>query len=212
MAERVKHSGPNAKFCVLCLSGEHERIDEERAECETPDYEEGPCHCAFHDPARHGNQVEQKSAPVDGTAAVEVWARMLCSADVHVYGANHPAWQQLVGESGQRIRDDYRKAARWLFPRLTATAKAATSLPRAEGETPAPPLPAPIHTHSQWCWEPLRPLLKTRVRITDTRWDGETWWVETEALENSRMRLAGRRRWDALDSFIESAVAIDPDL
>ncbi|MCX4809038.1 hypothetical protein OG601_47105 [Streptomyces sp. NBC_01239] len=28
-AERVKHSGPNTKFCVLCLSGEHERIDEE---------------------------------------------------------------------------------------------------------------------------------------------------------------------------------------
>jgi hypothetical protein len=81
-----------------------------------------------------------------------------------------------------------------------------------EERTPAPPLPAPIHTHSQWCWEPLRPLLKTRVRITDTRWDGETWWIETEALENSRMRLAGRRRWDALDSFIESAVAIDPDL
>jgi hypothetical protein len=26
--ERVKHSGPHTKFCVLCLSGEHERIDE----------------------------------------------------------------------------------------------------------------------------------------------------------------------------------------
>ena len=24
--ERVKHSGPNTKFCVLCLSGEHERV------------------------------------------------------------------------------------------------------------------------------------------------------------------------------------------
>ncbi|MFE2563008.1 hypothetical protein [Streptomyces mirabilis] len=29
---RVKHSGPNTKFCVLCLSGEHERIDEETTE------------------------------------------------------------------------------------------------------------------------------------------------------------------------------------
>ncbi|MCZ4506955.1 hypothetical protein O3Q52_01765 [Streptomyces sp. ActVer] len=27
--ERVKHSGPHTKFCVLCLSSEHERIDEE---------------------------------------------------------------------------------------------------------------------------------------------------------------------------------------
>jgi hypothetical protein len=26
--ERVKHSGPHTKFCVLCLSGEHERVDE----------------------------------------------------------------------------------------------------------------------------------------------------------------------------------------
>ncbi|WP_032761208.1 hypothetical protein [Streptomyces alboviridis] len=26
--ERVKHSGPDAEFCVLCLSGEHERVDD----------------------------------------------------------------------------------------------------------------------------------------------------------------------------------------
>jgi hypothetical protein len=29
--ERVKHSGPDTKFCVLCLSGEHERVDESDA-------------------------------------------------------------------------------------------------------------------------------------------------------------------------------------
>lgn len=28
-ATRVKHSGPDTKFCVLCLSGEHERVGEE---------------------------------------------------------------------------------------------------------------------------------------------------------------------------------------
>ncbi|MEV7975379.1 hypothetical protein [Streptomyces sp. NPDC086519] len=27
--ERVKHSGPHTKFCVLCLSGEHERVDDD---------------------------------------------------------------------------------------------------------------------------------------------------------------------------------------
>ncbi|MFR9794276.1 hypothetical protein ACL07V_37580 [Streptomyces sp. MB22_4] len=26
--KRVKHSGPTTKFCVLCLSGEHERVDD----------------------------------------------------------------------------------------------------------------------------------------------------------------------------------------
>ncbi|MFD3955921.1 MULTISPECIES: hypothetical protein [Streptomyces] len=25
--ERIRHSGPDTKFCVLCLSGEHQRID-----------------------------------------------------------------------------------------------------------------------------------------------------------------------------------------
>lgn len=28
-AERVKHSGPEAELCVLCLSGEHERVADE---------------------------------------------------------------------------------------------------------------------------------------------------------------------------------------
>ncbi|MGH3584872.1 MAG: hypothetical protein ACRDQ0_00990 [Pseudonocardia sp.] len=25
--ERIRHSGPDTKFCVLCLSGEHQRAD-----------------------------------------------------------------------------------------------------------------------------------------------------------------------------------------
>jgi hypothetical protein len=62
----------------------------------------------------------------DQTAAIEVWARMLCAADVHVHGEDHPTWQQLVGEPGSKIRDDYRKAAAWLLPRMTvATDRAA---------------------------------------------------------------------------------------
>ncbi|WP_225840284.1 hypothetical protein [Streptomyces sp. NK08204] len=63
----------------------------------------------------------------DPTAAIEVWARMLCAADVHVHGDDHPTWQQLVGDPGQRIRDDYRKAARWLLPRMTIATKPAAA-------------------------------------------------------------------------------------
>ena len=59
--------------------------------------------------------------PTDPTAYVEVLARLLCAADVHVHGDDHPTWQQLVGEPGQSIRDDYRKAAGWLASRLTVT-------------------------------------------------------------------------------------------
>ncbi|MFI6854526.1 hypothetical protein [Streptomyces sp. NPDC050416] len=57
----------------------------------------------------------------DQTAYTEVLARLLCAADVHVHGDDHPTWQQLVGEPGGRIRDDYRKAASWLAARLTVT-------------------------------------------------------------------------------------------
>src|SRR5438477_10118532 len=68
----------------------------------------------------------------DQTAAIEVWARMLCAADVHVHGDDHPTWQQLVGETGSRIRDDYRKAAAWLLPRLTVAAESAGRAPAAD--------------------------------------------------------------------------------
>jgi hypothetical protein len=57
---------------------------------------------------------------------------MLCAADVHVHGEDHPTWQQLVGEPGRRIRDDYRKAAAWLVPRLTVPAGQAPVTDRAE--------------------------------------------------------------------------------
>ncbi|MFG2352627.1 hypothetical protein [Streptomyces sp. NPDC048521] len=67
----------------------------------------------------------------DPTAAIEVWARMLCSADVHVYGADHPTWQQ----TGSKIRDDYRKAAAWLLPRLTVAAAPAGPTPATDRNT-----------------------------------------------------------------------------
>lgn len=62
--------------------------------------------------------------PTDPDAAVEVWARMLCAADVHVYGGEHPTWQQ-PGRLSGKLQDDYRKAARWLLPRLTVGRPAA---------------------------------------------------------------------------------------
>jgi hypothetical protein len=65
----------------------------------------------------------------DPTPAIDVWARMLCAADVHVHGADHPTWQQLVGEPGQRIQDDYRKAAAWLLPRMTVATRPAAVQP-----------------------------------------------------------------------------------
>lgn len=62
--------------------------------------------------------------PADPTAMIEVWARMLCAADVHVNGGDHPTWQQLSTSPG-RGQDAYRKAARWLLPRLTVATRPA---------------------------------------------------------------------------------------
>lgn len=56
----------------------------------------------------------------DPTAAIEVFARLLCAADVHVNDGDHPTWQQLSTTPG-RGQDEYRKAARWLLPRMTVT-------------------------------------------------------------------------------------------
>ena len=60
--------------------------------------------------------------PVDPTAAIEVFARLLCAADVHVHGDQHPTWQQLSTEPGRSVQEHYREAARWLLPRMTVTA------------------------------------------------------------------------------------------
>ncbi|MGW4042998.1 hypothetical protein [Streptomyces sp. NPDC004721] len=62
----------------------------------------------------------------DTTAYVEVLARLLCAADVHVHDGDHPSWQQLRVARHGRGQDDYRKAARWLAARLTVADKPAT--------------------------------------------------------------------------------------
>lgn len=52
--------------------------------------------------------------PTDTTAAIEMWARLLNSADVHVYGNECFTWAQLSPAS----QDQYRKVAEWLMGRV----------------------------------------------------------------------------------------------
>src|SRR4051812_43708644 len=66
----------------------------------------------------------------DPNAYIEVLARLLCAADVHVHDGDHPTWQQLRVAQHGRGQDDYRKAATWLQPKLTVAAE--TRLSRAE--------------------------------------------------------------------------------
>jgi hypothetical protein len=62
------------------------------------------------------------SADTDPTAAIEVLARLLCAADVHVYGGVTPTWRELSTSGRRAAQVKYRKAAAWLLPRLTVTA------------------------------------------------------------------------------------------
>jgi hypothetical protein len=62
-----------------------------------------------------GAFLKEITMTADPTAAIEVLARLLCTADIHVYGDEHPTWQKL----SRKVQDDYRKAAQWLLPRLT---------------------------------------------------------------------------------------------
>ncbi|MFE6785148.1 hypothetical protein ACFVFF_23115 [Streptomyces sp. NPDC057680] len=82
---------------------------------------------------------QDDTKPVDPTAAIEVWARMLNAADVHVYGPEHSHWRDL----SPNIQNQYRKAATWLIPRLTIQA-----LP-----TPAPAKHRPPCVDGDYCGE-----------------------------------------------------------
>lgn len=62
-----------------------------------------------------------------------------------------------------------------------------------------------------WCWEPLKSHARCKIRIVETRWNGEEWWIETEALETAGYATAGERHWNELDRFIEAAVFLAPD-
>lgn len=81
----------------------------------------------------------------DPTAAIEVFARLLCSADIQVYGDEHPTWQKL----SRKVQDDYRKAAAWLLPRMTVATRAAVvsvppPAPRADDLTAVRALHQPM--------------------------------------------------------------------
>lgn len=52
--------------------------------------------------------------PTDTTAAIEMWARLLNNADIHVHGHGHPTWAQL----SPAAQNQYRKVAEWLMGRV----------------------------------------------------------------------------------------------
>ena len=55
----------------------------------------------------------------------------------------------------------------------------------------------------------MKPHARCNVRITETRWNGEEWWVEVEMLTADQFTPAGQRYWNELDRFIEAAVFVN---
>ena len=74
--------------------------------------------------------------------------------------------------------------------------------------TAAPPLPSRIRPTTTWCWEPLKPHARCDVRITETRWNGEEWWIECEMLTTDGLSAVGSKHWNELSRFVEAAMPV----
>jgi hypothetical protein len=64
-----------------------------------------------------------------------------------------------------------------------------------------------------WAWEPEAAHAAALIRVTGVRWNGEEWYVGTEALGGGRpAKTSGATLWNDLSRFWEAchAVAAEP--
>ena len=60
---------------------------------------------------------------------------------------------------------------------------------------------------SRWIWEANKPWARQPITVTDVKWNGEEWWVETTGDpcgHNLRYPPAGQRYWNDLSRFWEA--------
>lgn len=56
-----------------------------------------------------------------------------------------------------------------------------------------------------WEWEPLKPHARETVTVTEVRWNGDEWWIESEG-------AGGRRYWNEASRWVEATVFVsEPD-
>jgi hypothetical protein len=58
-----------------------------------------------------------------------------------------------------------------------------------------------------WVWEPGKPHAIELIKVTAVRWNGEEWWVETEAVVQAPLSgeaTPGARHWNDLSRFWEA--------
>jgi hypothetical protein len=73
-------------------------------------------------------------------------------------------------------------------------------------------LPDVVAPGSVWCWEPLKPELRCRVKVVSAEWSGLEWYVEIRALEAAGHMWLGMRQWHHLDRFIACCALDDPSV
>lgn len=56
---------------------------------------------------------------------------------------------------------------------------------------------------SRWIWEPGNQYAQVTVVVTDVRWNGEEWWVQTAVMYPS---LTGGPYWNDLSRFWEAVI------
>lgn len=53
-----------------------------------------------------------------------------------------------------------------------------------------------------WEWEPLKPDARETVTVTEVKWNGDEWLIESEG--------ARGRHWNSASRWVEAAVLVTP--
>lgn len=54
-----------------------------------------------------------------------------------------------------------------------------------------------------WEWEPLKPHARATVAVTEVKWNGEEWWIESAGPDGSRY-------WNDASRWVEATVLVTP--
>lgn len=106
-------------------------------------------------------------------------------------------WQQGAWADAPRHADRVREriaTGQWVGEWLRTRA---WSQDRLEGQDP-PYLPSIGQT---WVWEPLKPMARETVVVTEVRWNGEEYWIESESTD-------GQRHWNDLSRWVQATVLV----
>lgn len=62
---------------------------------------------------------------------------------------------------------------------------------------------------SIWHWEPMSSTATQRVKVVETKWNGEEWWIASVP-SNVLGWHDDRVAWNDLDRWVEAAVLVTP--